>query len=79
MLSKDISAQIKRALMLGRTIGTAAYLVDVRHRRIVRRNLRFAFPDWTREQIRQTTRHVFHHLGTTFVEVCQMAAASKKS
>jgi KDO2-lipid IV(A) lauroyltransferase len=63
--------------MLGRIIGTAAYLADTRHRRIVRRNLRFAFPDWTGDQIRQTTRHVFNHLGATFVEVCQMAAASK--
>jgi KDO2-lipid IV(A) lauroyltransferase len=78
MPSKDINRQIKRALMLGRIIGTSAYLADTRHRRIVRRNLRFAFPDWTREQIRQTTRHVFHHLGTTFIEVCQLAASSRE-
>jgi len=78
MLSKDIDRPIKRALLLGRIIGTAAYLADARHRRIVRRNLRFAFPDWTQAQIRHTTRHVFHHLGTTFVEVCQMAAASRE-
>ncbi len=51
--------------------------MDTSHRRIVRRNLRFAFPDWTGEQIRQTTRHVFHHLGATFVEVCQLAVASR--
>jgi len=63
--------------MLGRILGTAAYLTDTPHRRIVRRNLRFAFPDWTPEQIRQTTRHVFHHLGVTFVEVCQLAASSR--
>ncbi|MEJ2167017.1 MAG: lysophospholipid acyltransferase family protein [Desulfobacterales bacterium] len=78
MLSKDINREIKRALMLGRIIGTSAYLADIRHRRIVRRNLRFAFPDWTLREIRQTTRHVFHHLGTTFVEVCQLAASSRE-
>jgi Kdo2-lipid IVA lauroyltransferase/acyltransferase len=77
MRTKDQNRQIKRTLMLGRIIGTTAYLADTRHRRIVRRNLRFAFPDWTGEKIRQTTRHVFNHLGATFVEVCQMAAASK--
>ena len=69
---------MKHALLLGRIIGTAAYLVDARHRRIVRRNLRFAYPNWTREQIRHTTRHVFHHLGTTFVEICQLAASPRE-
>jgi KDO2-lipid IV(A) lauroyltransferase len=77
MRNKDANQQIKRAVMLGRIIGTAAYLADTRHRRIVRQNLRFVFPDWTPEQIRHTTRHVFHHLGTTFVEVCQLAASSR--
>jgi KDO2-lipid IV(A) lauroyltransferase len=77
MSTIDTKRQIKRALMLGRIIGTAAYLTDIPHRRIVRRNLRFAYPEWTREQIRQTTRHIFHHLGITFVEVCQLAASSR--
>jgi KDO2-lipid IV(A) lauroyltransferase len=77
MGTKDINQQMKRALLLGRILGSAAYAMDTSHRRIVRRNLRFAFPDWTGEQIRQTTRHVFHHLGVTLVEVCQLAAASR--
>jgi len=77
MGTKDINQQIKRALLLGRVIGTAAYVADTRHRRIVRQNLRFAFPDWTSAHIRQTTRQVFYHLGTTFVEVCQLAVSSR--
>jgi KDO2-lipid IV(A) lauroyltransferase len=36
-----------------------------------------AFPDWSREKIRQTSRRVFQHLGTALVEICQLATYSK--
>jgi KDO2-lipid IV(A) lauroyltransferase len=54
-----------------------AYVIDAPHRRIVRRNLRLAFPDWPQEKIRQTSKRVFQHLGATFVEICQLATYSK--
>ncbi len=63
--------------MSGRIIGMLAYVIDAPHRRIVRRNLRLAFPDWSQEKIRQTSKRVFHHLGATFVEICQLATYSK--
>jgi KDO2-lipid IV(A) lauroyltransferase len=69
----------KIALMaLGRFIGTMVYLTDVPHRRIVRRNLQFAFPDWSREQIRRTSKRVFQNLGTTLVEICQLSTFSRE-
>ena len=68
---------IKQAMALDRIIGTLVYLVDTPHRRIVRTNLQLAFPDWSRGKIRQTARRVFQHLGTTFVEICQLATYSK--
>jgi len=64
-------------MALGRIIGTLAYLLDVPHRRTVRRNLQLAFPDWSPEKIRRTSKRVFQHLGATFVEICQLANYSR--
>jgi KDO2-lipid IV(A) lauroyltransferase len=69
--------QMKSAIILGGLIGTLAYVIDVPHRRIVRRNLRLAFPEWSREKNRQTAKRVFQHLGAAFVEICQLATYSK--
>lgn len=68
---------MKYAMALGRIVGTLAYLIDAPHRRIVRTNLRLAFPGWSSEKIRRTSKRVFQHLGATFVEICQLAAYSK--
>ena len=68
---------MKHAIALGRIIGMLVYLIDSPHRRIVRRNLRVAFPDWSRHKIQQTSKRVFQHLGATFVEICQFATYSK--
>lgn len=64
-------------MALGRIIGTLAYLIDAPHRRIVRTNLRLAFPGWSSQKIRRTSKRVFQHLGATFVEICQLASYSK--
>ena len=68
---------MKQAMTLGRMLGTLAYLLDAPHRRIVRTNLRLAFPDWSRKKINRTAKRVFQNLGTTFVEICQLATYSK--
>jgi len=68
---------MKYAMTLGRMIGNLAYLLDAPHRRIVRTNLRLAFPDWSREKIHRTAKRIFQNLGTTFVEICQLATYSK--
>lgn len=63
---------------LGKILGGAAYLLDVPHRRIVRRNLRFAYPDWSREQVGHISRRVFQNLGISFIEILQTAALSRE-
>jgi len=68
---------MKSAIILGGLIGTLAYVIDVPHRRIVRKNLRLAFPEWSREKNRQTAKRVFQHLGAAFVEICQLATYSQ--
>mgnify|MGYP001819335589 CR=1 FL=1 len=77
MRNLNTNRQTKRAITTGRMIGTLVYMIDAPHRRIVRRNLRLAFPDWSQEKIRQTSKRVFQHLGATFVEICQLATYSK--
>ena len=65
-------------MTLGRLLGILVYLTDTPHRRIVRRNLQFAYPEWSRDQIRQTSKHIFQNLGITFLEICQLACYSRE-
>jgi KDO2-lipid IV(A) lauroyltransferase len=78
MRNLKINRQIRYANKLGRILGTLVYAIDAPHQRIVRRNLRFAFPDWSKEQIRRTAKRVFQNLGVTFLEVCQLAYSTKE-
>ena len=63
---------------LGKILGDAAFLLDVPHRRIVRRNLRFAYPHWSREKVGQISRRVFQNLGISFLEIFQTATLSRE-
>jgi KDO2-lipid IV(A) lauroyltransferase len=57
---------------IGSWIGFLIGVADVPHRRIVRRNLQFANPAWTRQDIHRLTREIFRHIGVTFLEILQM-------
>jgi KDO2-lipid IV(A) lauroyltransferase len=78
MSKSKTKQQMKQAVWLGRYLGTLAYVLDLPHRRIVRTNLRLAFPDWSAEKIRDTSKRIFQNLGTTLVEILQLAAYSKR-
>jgi len=67
----------KYILCLGRLLGRFMYFADVSHRRIVRRNLRFVYPEWTPERIKETSLRIFQNIGITFIEICQIACLSK--
>lgn len=68
----------KHIFRIGKLIGRLAYYIDVPHRRIVRRNLTFAYPDWSREQVKSISRHIFQNLGITFLEIIQLTALSRE-
>ena len=68
----------KHIFRIGKLIGRLAYYLDVPHRRIVRRNLAFAYPDWTREQVKSISRRIFQNLGITFLEILQLTALSRE-
>jgi KDO2-lipid IV(A) lauroyltransferase len=68
-------ARIRR---FGRLLGSLIYRIDVPHRRIVRRNLGFAYPDWPRERIRRCSREIFENIGAAFVEIFQFRYLSRE-
>jgi KDO2-lipid IV(A) lauroyltransferase len=57
---------------LGKLLGRLAYRVDVRHRRITRRNLQFCFPDWSAAEVHSFGERVFESFGMTVVEMTHM-------
>ena len=77
---KRFMARISRKyiLKIGKLIGRLVFYLDVPHRRIVRRNLAFAYPDWSREQVKNISRHIFQNLGITFLEILQLTALSRE-
>jgi len=62
----------KRIASIGRVLGILMYGIDVRHRRIVRRNLKFVYPEWSPERVKKISRRIFQNLGITILEICQM-------
>ncbi len=84
---KDFSSSIKTFIVgipkkyivkTGNILGSIAYLLDARHRRIARRNLQFAYPEWQLNKIKKITLKTFQTMGVTVLEICQMTCFSKE-
>jgi len=60
------------AVPIGSAIGCALGLLDRPHRRIVRRNLAFAYPDMDESQRRRLEGRVFRNYGISLFELFQM-------
>jgi KDO2-lipid IV(A) lauroyltransferase len=63
---------------LGKSLGWLIYALDIRHRRIVRRNLKFAFPDWPWDRVLDVTRGVFENFGLAIFEIIQLSCLSNE-
>jgi len=61
----------------GKILGRIWYCLDVPHRRIVRRNLKFVYPEWKQDRIKQISKRIFQNIGITIIEICQMTCFSK--
>ena len=70
MLSPSIARL--SALSIGSALGRALYLADGSHRRIVRRNLSFAYPELDADQCRRLAGRVFQNYGINLFELFQM-------
>ncbi len=68
----------KHIASVGKILGMLVYFVDLRHRRIVRRNLQFVHPEWSQDRIQKLSKGVFENLGVTLLEICQMTSFSRK-
>ncbi|MCU0538725.1 MAG: hypothetical protein MUF46_02400 [Desulfobacterales bacterium] len=62
----------------GGLLGDLIFRLDRPHRVIARRNLSFAFPEWSREQVAACTRRVFRNIGRTIAELARAAAVSHR-
>ena len=62
----------------GSFLGLAAYAVDKRHRMIVKHNLHFIFPDYTKKVVTSVSRNVFINTAITFLEIIQLIYASNE-
>jgi KDO2-lipid IV(A) lauroyltransferase len=65
-------------LPLGPILGRGLYVFDCYHRRIVRRNLEFAFPELERNQLGDLARRVFGNYGTTILEIMQLGSMTRQ-
>ena len=70
------SVSHRRIASIGRVLGMLMYGIDLRHRRIVRRNLKFVYPEWSTEQVKEISKHIFQNLGINILEICQMTCFS---
>ena len=68
----------KYIVKFGNILGSIAYLLDARHRRIVKRNLKFANPEWPLDKINNISIKTFQNMGITILEICQMTCFAKK-
>jgi KDO2-lipid IV(A) lauroyltransferase len=62
----------------GKLLGMLGYILDRRHQRIVKRNLKFIYPDWPRDRIRELSKDVFQNMAMTLLEICQMTCFSRE-
>jgi KDO2-lipid IV(A) lauroyltransferase len=76
---KSFIAQIPKAHLLfwGKLLGNLLYYLAISWRRIVRRNLKFAYARLSPKQIQRQEKHIFQHFGISILELLQMTCFSK--
>lgn len=62
----------------GKWLGVLGYISDRRHQRIVKRNLKFIYPEWSWDRIQEVSKRVFQNMATTLLEICQMTCFSRE-
>jgi KDO2-lipid IV(A) lauroyltransferase len=56
------------AIRLGALVGLLGYMLSARYRRVAIRNLRHAFPEWSRARVHATARRTFRNFGVALAE-----------
>ena len=60
----------------GRILGNLMYITDASRRGMIRRNLEFVHPEWSRSQITEFCRRNFQHYAVTLLEMLQSTCMS---
>jgi KDO2-lipid IV(A) lauroyltransferase len=68
----------RHIVIVGKLLGTLAYFLDKIHRSIVKSNLQFTHPEWSKDRIRKLTMRVFQNSGIMVLEVLQMTFFSRE-
>jgi KDO2-lipid IV(A) lauroyltransferase len=68
----------RKIVRLGQMLGLLMFYLDARHRRIVRRNLKFAFPEWEWSRVLRVTKNVYKNFGVTALEIFQISCSSRR-
>ena len=68
----------RHILFTGKILGHFIYFFDTHHRRVVQHNLHFAYPEWSRNQIRSLSKRIFQNYGIIIFEVIQMAFSTRE-
>ena len=69
----------RAARAVGAAIGSGAYRLLPRLRRVGDQNLRLAYPQWDRTQREQTLRAAYRNLGLHLAEFCQMQRYTRET
>jgi KDO2-lipid IV(A) lauroyltransferase len=64
--------------LAGSLLGMLWYTGNSEHRRTVKRNIAFAFPDWPPVRVNQTAKKAFRHFGITVLETIQLSVRSPR-
>ncbi len=65
-------------MLIGKALGTIFYYLDQRHRRIVTRNLAFAYPQLPKREITRISKGVFQNMGITALEILMLTCLDKE-
>jgi Kdo2-lipid IVA lauroyltransferase/acyltransferase len=63
---------------LGKILGRLAYALDPRYKRIVKRNLHFAYPNMSHDKINHLARKVYQQFGLTLIELLRLFFLSRE-
>jgi KDO2-lipid IV(A) lauroyltransferase len=82
-LRNELKALIARIppssiLRFGRLLGNLTYVLAASHRRLIRRNLEFVHPEWSRSRVNECCRRNFQHYAVTLLENLQSVCLSAK-
>jgi KDO2-lipid IV(A) lauroyltransferase len=69
----------KHLHLLAGLLGKIVYAVDYRHRRIIKSNLKFAYPDWPVSKVKETTLRIYHNTCITLFELLQLSRMSAQA